>query len=724
LQCANHLNLAGGTFRVSAGSSLLEGRLSATDNPMLSAIGSGTRFVGTGDVDAGGAAFEAVDGATLSLPRLISYSKGTGCAFVNWRARGTDSVLELDGLATVTGATCANLNIHATDGGQILLPQLTTVLDGILSILADGADSRIDLSALQESLAVSRTVGFEARNGGTIAMPLFAGGATVTVTLRTGGNLPVSLLNRLAGFTIEELAVDFSALTNLTSGSVLVSGGAMVSIPALVSHSNGPGCVVNTWRASGPGSVLDLSRLTQLSGSTCGSLGLQAIDGGTVLLDQLPAITEGTLNVLADGADSMVVLDTLENSVATLRAVTFEARNGGTVRIPRLTGGPTVAVALRSEGVLPVAQLTRLGGVRVSGMTVDFPALTNLIRADLSIDGGAVVTLPILTRHEQGSGCSVNFWEVSGSGSVLDLSSLQHLTGSDCGYLTVQAMAGGTIVLDQLPELAEGSLNFVADGTNSLVDLGALRESQAILRPVAFEARNAGTIRVPLLAGGPTVTVAIRSGGAVSVEQMRLLRGLSVSETTLDLVEMTQFFTGNLTVGEGAVLRLPGLAHHDQGTGCAVNTWTVSGAGSVLDLSSLTNLLGGRCGSLELEASDGGTIDLRRLASITEGTVRILADGSDSRIELDVLENFLSPSATSRVMITNGGTLRLNESATIFSGVEIAVATNTVGSLMKFELYKDCCCPAICRRNGSDVVTSSSLSKCRTIAPISHLRGL
>lgn len=67
LQCANHLNLAGGTFRVSAGSSLLEGRFSATDNPMLSAIGSGTSFVGTGDVDAGGAAFEAVDGATLSL---------------------------------------------------------------------------------------------------------------------------------------------------------------------------------------------------------------------------------------------------------------------------------------------------------------------------------------------------------------------------------------------------------------------------------------------------------------------------------------------------------------------------------------------------------------------------------------------------------------------------------------------------------------------------------
>jgi hypothetical protein len=673
LQCANHLTLAGGRFQVASGSSVLEGRLIAQNNSTLSATGLGTSFECRGEVDVDGASFEATGGAVLTVPNLVSYAKGSGCAFVSWRAQGEGSVLELAELESVTGASCANLDIEAMGGGRIVLPRLSTIHEGMVSVLADGVNSHVDLPALRESLASSRSVSFEARNGGTVTMPLLPGGTMVTVVIGSEGNLMTEHLTQLAGFTVQGQRLSFPVLTNLTSGNVRISAGAVVALPVLEIHENGPGCVVNNWTATGPGSVLDLGNLTRLAGSGCGSLSVRAMNGGAVWLPELPAVIEGTLQVLADGAESFIDLGGLEESGATMRSVSFESRNGGTLWVPQLDGGPTVTVTLESDGVLPVEQMSRLGGITVVGMAVDFPALTNLHRADLSIRGGAVVRLPNLLAHEQGSACSVNFWNVTGAGSVLDLSAMQRLEGGACGQLSIQAMAGGTLVMDQLPAIAEGTVNFMADGANSLVDLEALGESQATLRRVGFDVRNEGIISAPMLTGGPTVTVAIQSGGTLPVEQFKLLQGLNIRATTLELTGMAQFFSGDLSVSEGAVLRLPGLFEHDQSTGCLVNTWSVRGPGSLLDLGSLTNLVGGSCGWLNIEALGGGRIDLASVTSIDEGTIGILASGPESQIDLRSLREFRSSTGSSGLILTNEGTVWLNPAGTIFSGVEIHV---------------------------------------------------
>jgi hypothetical protein len=679
LSCQNNLSLTGGTFGVTAGSSVIEGNFSTEGGPTLSATGPDTTFVCNAGVDANGASFEASNGASLSLPNLVSYSKGPGCAFVNWRATGPNSALDLPGLANLTGATCANLSIHASSGGRILLPNLTTINDGILSILADGPDSHVDLAALTESQAITRTVAFESRNSGTLTMPRFPGGSTVTIALRSGGILPVTQLRQLSGFIVDGMTADFPSLTNLVSDDVLVDGGAVVTLAALERHQNEPGCVVNSWRATGPNSVLSFPNLISLAGPDCGSLSIRATAGGTILLDQLPVITEGALNVLADGAGSRVHLDTLELSTAVNRIVRFESRNGGTVHIPMLPGGPMVAVTLQSGGVLPVSQLTQLKGLSVAGMTVGFPALTNLHKADVSISQGAVVTLPNQIHHDQGDGCAVNNWDVTGAGSRLELPALRQLTGSPCGRLSIRGLAGGAIALNQLVAVTEGTLIFMADGADSLVSLESLEQSTAALYPVTFEASHNGSIHAPFLAGGPTVTIAIRSGGSLPVGQLRSVQSLIVSDTTLDLTDVTQFLNGNLTVGEGAILRLPGLLHHDQGDPCAVNTWTVSGNGSLLDLSALTNLVGGRCGYLTITAANAGVADLRHLSSITEGSIIVRSDGPGSHIDLRSLERFLSPSAASIVTATNGGDLLLNKSGTVFSGVHVELTADTPG---------------------------------------------
>jgi hypothetical protein len=71
--------------------------------------------------------------------------------------------LDLPGLATLTGGSCLGLNVQAMNRGSILLTNLTSVTEGMLSFLADGTNSWVDLSALPQSMATLRTVFFEAR---------------------------------------------------------------------------------------------------------------------------------------------------------------------------------------------------------------------------------------------------------------------------------------------------------------------------------------------------------------------------------------------------------------------------------------------------------------------------------------------------------------------------------------------------------------------------------
>lgn len=99
-------------------------------------------------------------------------------------------------------------------------------------------------------------------------------------------------------------------------------------------------------------------------------------------LTNVTTIADGRIEFLADRTNSLVALDRLQQIAATFRAVSFEARMGGTVWIPMVVGGPTVSVAIASGGTLPVAQLQALAGITVGGMIVGFPALTNFDPAE------------------------------------------------------------------------------------------------------------------------------------------------------------------------------------------------------------------------------------------------------------------------------------------------------------------------------------------------------
>ncbi|MCL4789432.1 MAG: hypothetical protein KJ070_22030, partial [Verrucomicrobia bacterium] len=618
-------------------------------------------------------------GAVVSAPNLTAHRHGTGCEVDTWEVNGAGSVLNLSSLTNLAGPSCGSLALAATSGGTLILSNVPTIAEGTLHFRATGTNSFLNLSALGESPTVTRTLSFEARSGGVISMPQFFGGPTVQMTLESGGVLPAAQMRELNGFTVSGMAVDFSALTNLTPGNILVSGGGVVTTPQLKDHTNGSTCFFSTWEARGAGSLLDLSALTSLAGSTCGTLEIKAAGGGRVNVNQLPALNDGNLAFVAEGTNSVVDLSALRESLAATRGVSFTVRNGGAILMPVMEGGPTVTVTVESGGQLAVAQMRLLSGLTVSGTTLELPLITNLFSGNLIVRIGGVLRLPNLFRHEQENHCLVSTWEVSGAGSVLDLSSLTNLTGNSCGELAIKALAGGTADLGNLQTISEGRLSFLADGANSLVDLAALVTSLATARSVSLEARSGGTIAAPQFTGGATVAVTLRSPSQMPVAQLTRLAGMTVGGMAANFSSLTNFDGGALVVTNGAMVTAGSLLTYARGDSCVPNTWLVRDAGSVADFSALGQLTSGACASLNVQVLNGGQLYLDHVTNLIGGTIHVLSSGTGSVVGLRALGNYLNPLAESRLTATNGGTILLNDQPFFLSGVAVAFAAGSPG---------------------------------------------
>ncbi|XZE56605.1 carboxypeptidase regulatory-like domain-containing protein [Planctomycetaceae bacterium SH139] len=113
-------------------------------------------------------------GVAIELPGVSSSTNLSGDLV--WRATGTGSVLSLPNLTAINNGTESKQDIflEAKDGGELLLPQVSEIIDPnsgdqrgrSIQVLADGVDSRVDLSSLRSFLDYSSgslTGGFEDR---------------------------------------------------------------------------------------------------------------------------------------------------------------------------------------------------------------------------------------------------------------------------------------------------------------------------------------------------------------------------------------------------------------------------------------------------------------------------------------------------------------------------------------------------------------------------------
>lgn len=358
--------------------------------------------------------------------------------------------------------------------------------------------------------------------------------ANATVTL-TGGSLSVaadSLLNgplTMSGgvLTATGIGTDLTLAgpTTIATASLNALNGAYFDLPNLTTYTTS-----GTFRASGTGSVLDLSALTSFT-QQAGWL-IQAETGGTIDLMGLTSLS----NTLTGGITLQVT--------------------GGSNFLNQLTTVNKVGVTLDGTDADIANTWTELqnGSLNVGGGTYSLPNLTNINGSNLSVLGGGTLAFPNLTTFEANG----DSFQATGTG-VLDLSALTTVTHT--GHWTIQGSAG-LVKLNQLPsaQLAAGD-RFTLSST-----------ARVELADATIQLPNAGgpTFNIPALPTGvevylgiltdytTPVTFNIGAGPAVylygSATQLALLGGATFNVGANAFVDLTAGFQprfGGTLTGSG-----------------------------------------------------------------------------------------------------------------------------------------------------------------------------
>jgi aryl carrier-like protein len=655
LQSERALTLTTGGLTVYGGASLVKGMLTMAPGTALTATGAGTTFVATNTAVVDGASFFASAGAALHLPGLRDYLKPDGCYDVSFQADGIGSLLDLSGVTNVHGGNCAWLRIRAVSGGSVNLTNVLTLSDSYFEVYADGAASVVDFRRLTNFSSPDRWLALAAYNSGQVRLPALWGSPRMGLDLRNGGLVDTAQLQRLGGVTVENQTLTLGAVTNIDGASLSANVGGSLSLPLVRQVNKLDGCYDVNWVANGLGAVLNLSAVTNFYGGNCAWQRLQALAGGSINVSNLVTISDGWVLASADGAGSLVDLRKLASFPSSDRWLGLEASNGGQVLSPVLTGGTRVGLSLGAGGLLNSSQLTRVGGVTVSGVALTLPAVTNIDGAGLTVNAGGSLSLPLVRRVTKQDGCYDVTWVASGTGAVLNLSGVTNLYGGNCAWQRMQALAGGSIILSNLVGLADGWVQAYADGAGSLVDLRRLASFPSLDRWLSLEAYNGGQVLAPLLTDGARIGLSLSQGGLLNTSQFYRIGGVTLAGVALTLSGVTNVDGASFTVNAGGSLALPLVRQITKPDGCHDANWYASGAGAMLDLSAVTNIYAGNCSWLRFVSSGGGQILLSNVVAVTDGYMIASADGAGSQVDLRRLISFPSVDRWLSLEAYNGG---------------------------------------------------------------------
>ncbi len=584
------LVLDGGELAVSQGTNHLRGPLHASLSA-IGATGNGTWLVATNTTTLTGTSLNAVGGAILRLTGARRFITGdqVNASIV---ARNPGSAVELPNVAELEGATgrFTTLTVNAINGGWIQLGSVTVVEIGYTSFAADGAGSLIDLSALERMTGGELFV----RGGGILLTPILQRLERTSVTVDgVGSALDVGLVDALPGTSVRVAAgaeLEFPGVTALAGGEP---------------HSN--------LTVSGVGSELRFPAVTTLSGATgrFSRFNIQALTGGALRLPLLTGVTGDKTDFLAEGNGALLQIPAL----AELHFNTLEARSGAHLECPALTTVQNASLIVRGATTrLPVAQITNADGSSLQafdGAVVRFTGLTHFDALDI----GNVLLVS------------------SGAGSELAFPALPNLRGARARFagLLLQAGPGALLRLPLLSAVTDGVVGFQSEGATSRIELPAI----TTLEGPSLEARSGGTIAVPALRTFRQGSLTVRGTDSVlPVAQITSLDGTSVLATG------------------GAVLRFSNVTAYDA-LAVGSRDLSASEAGSRLEFPALTALTGTTSpfATLTVEAGGGGVVALPQLTQVSTPTIRFVATGTGSGVELPILSNLVGTDFEAR----NGG---------------------------------------------------------------------
>jgi len=441
--------------------------------------------------------------------------------------------------------------------------------------------------------------------------------------------------------------------------SYAVVAGSNLTVSVTVTGAPEPGL---QWQFNGtnlPGANLATLTLNNMSVAQSGSYDVVVTNSFGSVTSAVARLAAVTINkTWTGGGDGQSWGDANNWNGGTVPAATDSIFIGGSDGTIGVSGSLTVSNLICHQPISFNGPLTVSGAVDVSS-NVSFATIITVSGANsifvgnattsltgavsIFVQQGGLLSLPGLAGYYQGN--AISTWQVSGAGSVIDLSGMREIDGPNGPdrYLYIQAIQGGQIRLGSVTAIIatvggvpgdQRGIEITADGTNSIIDLTSLEQflNQSPGAECLMKPSNGGRILVPSL----SYAVAL-----------------------------------SLEIGGGATFQLPALTHFD----LAISpncVFSAIGEGSLLDLPALQYIYGPANATLFLyiQATQGGRINLAGVTSIVGSHccgsiggkgVDILADGYDSVIDLSGLQLFSDwYDGASYLIQQNGGLILLN----------------------------------------------------------------
>ncbi|MEM8679379.1 MAG: Calx-beta domain-containing protein, partial [Planctomycetota bacterium] len=643
-------------------------------------------------------------GSVLDLSSISTLSGGGFIRTLYIRAE-QGGLVDLSGLNEITGGAT---HLIATDAGSRLdVSQLTSFTDtngNRASLITPTQGGEVDMPMLTDLTSVDLTLDATGIVSTAQIQKLELGSVLVS-----GQHLDLSGVDsfRLSDLELRDGGTaDISNVTDIDGASFEVFDGVTLTVPVPTTTYAALAETNTVFRANGVGSVLDLSAMATMSGG--GFIRTHFIDaesGGLVNLSGLTEITGGATHILADGMGSRVELPILTTFTDTNgnRSSLMSPSAGGTIDAPLLTTLTSVDILVQPMGTLATSQMTSFssGEMKVDGTHVELPQLTNFSNSSLllcnggtanvpnvsAIDGasfevydGVTLSLPSATSYVGQSNNTTRF-RAQGPGSRLELSGVTTLSGgSFISTLFIDATDGGVVDLGGLSEITGGATNVLAQDAGSVVDFSMMTSftdnngnRESVLQPL-----NGGTLLAPQLNALSAVRVSLNGTGTLPTSQLTDVQGsnLIIENVFVDLSNVSNFTNSRLTllgggttdvsqvtqingasffVHDGVTLAVP-LATGYTGQSNDGTFFEAHGAGSRLDLSSITSFSGGSfISGLVIDAIAGGVVDLSGTQAITGGATRITAD--NGTIDLSAATQFsdTNGNVSSWLRSLNGG---------------------------------------------------------------------
>jgi len=676
IQCTKGFVVSGGSLTLTAGGSQFSGAVTLTNGATVTVNGADATLTASGATVVADSWLYVAGGGVMHFPKLYSVTNNNDSPV--WEADDAGSLIDLSSATNITVGYYEILYPRAYGGGKVDLHRVKTSSG---SVQADTTDdgSVVDLSGLtgRWKSVTDHELSLSAASGGSILIPNVTELENASLEVDDTGIIPTAQLNQLTNctLTVNGATPNLGQVTNINDSWVYAKGGGIARLTSVFHVTDTNASPV--WQAEDTGSLIDLSRVTNITMGYYEILYPRAYGGGKV---DLHGVTTCIGSVQADTADdgSVVNLNGLAGRWTSTadHELSLSAATGGHIIISNVTQLENASLEVDDTGFIPTKQLNQLTNCTLTvggGATPNLGQVTNINDCWVYAKGGGVARLTNVFHVMNNNQSPV--WQASDPGSLLDLSKVTDITLDYYEILYPRAYGGGKVDLHRV-STSIGSVQADTTDGGSVVDLSGLtgRWTSTADHELSLSAATGGSILIPNVTQLENASLEVDDTGTISTAQLNLLTNcdLTVRGAAPNFMNLTNIDDTWVYAYGGGVARLTNVWWVTCGNQSPV--WHAEGAHSLIDLSQVLGISVGYYNILKVEAYSGGKVDLHRLDGLSTGSVQVTSDGSGSAIDLSGLSGFISTGDhSSSLTAQHSGTVSLGTSAFLLCNVDIHI---------------------------------------------------